>query len=171
MEELQPGAALKITWGMVNRDCSEIELPAEITKNNEPLTLPLVGDGLKDVAAYLRKQFRRASKPIFAIGKDDSKTRGKEAYRYHWNKACHQLGLGTFDRKSRRYSGLRPHDMRRSAIKNMMRAGVPRNVAMSISGHKTESVFNRYHIVETTDIRKALEMTGEQTKLGKRARS
>lgn len=161
------GAALKITWDMVNRGCDEIELPGEITKSGEPITLPLVGDGLRDVSEYLKKQFRREGGPIFAIGKDGSKTGGKEAYRYHWNRACHRLGLGKFDKKTRRYSGLRPHDLRRSAIKNMMRAGVPRNVAMEISGHKTESVFNRYHIVETKDIRTALETTGEHSKIRK----
>jgi hypothetical protein len=38
---------------------------------------------------------------------------------------------------------------------------------MEISGHKTESIFNRYHIVETTDVKRALVQTGEETKLGK----
>ncbi len=162
------GAALKITWDYVSQDCSEIELPGEITKSGEPLTLPLVGDGLKDVAEYLRKQFRVPGKCIFAVGEDGAKTGGKETYRYHWNRACDKLGLGVFDKKTRRYSGLRPHDLRRSAVKNMIRAGVPRNVAMEISGHKTESIFNRYHIVETTDVKRALVQTGEEAKLGKR---
>jgi hypothetical protein len=36
------GAAKKITWEMVSKDCNEIELPGEIVKNDEPLTLPLV---------------------------------------------------------------------------------------------------------------------------------
>lgn len=163
------GAALKIKWDHVSRDCSEIELPGEITKSGEPLTLPLVGDGLKEVAEYLQKQTRVPGKSIFAIGEDGAKTGGKETYRYHWNRACHKLGLGEFDKKTRRYSGLRPHDLRRSAVKNMIRAGVPRNIAMEISGHKTESIFNRYHIVETTDLKRALVQTGDQTKLGKRA--
>jgi intergrase/recombinase len=97
--------------------------------------------------------------------------RRKETYRYHWKRACDTLGRGVFDKKTRRYSGLRPHDLRRSAVKNMIRAGVPRNVAMAISGHKTESIFNRYHIVETTDVKRALVQTGEDTKLGRRARA
>jgi integrase len=165
------GAALKITWDHVSKDCSEIELPGEITKSGEPLTLPLVGDGLKDVAMWLKKQFRVVGKPIFAIGRDGAKTGGKETYRYYWNRACDKLGLGTFDKKTRRYSGLRPHDLRRSAVKNMIRAGVPRNVAMEISGHKTESIFNRYHIVEISDVKRALVQTGEDTKIGRRARA
>jgi integrase len=103
-----------------------------------------------------------------ASWRDDAKTGGKEAYRYHWNRACDKLGLGEFDKKTRRYSGLRPHDLRRSAIRNMIRAGVPRNVAMEISGHKTESIFNRCHIVDTTDVRKALVEAGKHDRLGKR---
>jgi integrase len=133
-------------------------------------TLPLVGDGLKDVAAYLRKQFRVVGKPIFAIGHDGAKTGGKETYRYYWNRACDKLGLGTFDKKTRQYSGLRPHDLRRSAVKNMIRAGLPRNVAMEISGHKTESIFNRYHIVETSELKRALVETGEDEKLRKKVK-
>jgi integrase len=163
------GGALKITWDDVSKDCNELELPGEITNSGEPLTLPLVGDGdgLRDIAGYLRKQTRITGKPIFAVG--DGATSSKESYRYNWNRACHKLGLGVFDKKTRRYSGLRPHDLRRSAVKNMIRAGVPRNIAMQISGHKTESIFNRYHIIETTDVRDALVKAGKHDKLGKRA--
>jgi integrase len=159
------GAALKIVWENVSNDCSEIELPAEITKTGEPLTLPLVGDGLKDVAEYLRKQKRRPGRCIFEIGEDGAKSGGREAYRYHWNRACDKLGFGTYQRKTRRYTGLRPHDLRRSAIKNLIRSGVPRHVAMNISGHKTESVFNRYHIVETAEISEALIRAGKHDAL------
>jgi len=49
----------------------------------------------------------------------------------------------------------------------MIRAGVPRNIAMQISGHKTESVFNRYHIIETSDVRDALVKAGKHNKLAK----
>ena len=51
------------------------------------------------------------------------------------------------------------HDLRRSAARNMDRAGVSRHVAMQITGHKTEAMYRRYSIVSEQDIRAALVKT------------
>jgi hypothetical protein len=51
--------------------------------------------------------------------------------------------------------------LRRSAARNLIKAGVDRRVAMKITGHKTERIFERYNIKTTDDVREALIKIGQ----------
>ncbi|HXY51378.1 MAG TPA: site-specific integrase [Terriglobales bacterium] len=70
-------------------------------------------------------------------------------FRKSWRTACRKAGV----------SGRLFHALRRSAIRWMTRAGVQRHIAMKISGHKSESTFERYNIGDVTDQRVALRAT------------
>ena len=66
-----------------------------------------------------------------------------KSFRKAWQQACEAAGV----------PGRILHDLRRTAVRNLERAGVPRSVAMKMVGHKTESVYRRYAIVDEAMLR------------------
>ena len=118
------GATSRITSEMVSKDCTEIELPAEIMKNDEPLLLPLVGplEGISTLLKEMRKSFPKPADRVFNF----------RNFRFAWNKTRDRLGLGKFDKKLRHYDGQKPHEFRRSASRNLIKAGVNRRIAIKL---------------------------------------
>ncbi len=135
------------------------------TKNNEARTVYL-DDELRALIQYQwesRKLHKKLAPYVFP-GKSGSGTIVN--FRKAWNNACRMAGLGYGYKVNEEYiqkwqgkfsSGPIFHDFRRTAVRNMIRSGVPERVAMMISGHKTRSVFDRYNIVSDADLKLAAQ--------------
>ena len=137
---------LLLTWPQVGWAGGFVRLEPGTTKNREGRPFPLM-PALRTVLErrleYTRRCeraqgriipwiFHRSGRPIKSMSKA-------------WRTACKKAGA----------PGRLLHDLRRTAVRNLVRAGVSRSVAMKMTGHKTESVYRRYAIVVEADLREA----------------
>ena len=145
--------AQTLTWSHVFEN--EIRLDDTGTNKNVARQLPLTGR-LKGLIER-RKNARRLD--CHYVFHHNGRPMGD--FRKTWWSACVSAGLGRFEQigegknAKKIYHGLIVHDLRRSGIRDLVRSDVREGVVMAISGHKTRSVFDRYNIVDDTDIKKA----------------
>jgi integrase len=162
------GELVSLRWSDVDRDGGVIRLRPEASKNGHGRTVAIEGD----LRAILERrwQARQLKGPQGAVRVAElvfhRKGRPVGDFRKAWAAACVEAGLyrvvgvnadGTEEKAPTRIF----HDLRRSGVRNMIRAGVPERVAMAVSGHRTRSVFDRYNIVSEDDLRTAMKRTSD----------
>jgi integrase len=131
-----------LTWDMVDIDNGIITLPpGDYTKNEEGRVYYLD----KELASMFRgmwsdRRVLRSKIPYVFLNR--WKNGKMNSFKEAWKASCKRAGL---DKKHF-------HGFRRTAVRNMVRAGVPERVAMTVSGHKTRSVFERYNITSLKDL-------------------
>ncbi len=145
-EAIDPGLA----WNQVDLDGGWIRLEPGTTKNDDGRAFPLAV--FPELRALMQK--RRALTDAMQAATDriipwvfwHRDGQPVADFRDSWANACKKAGV----------PGLLLHDLRRSAVRNLERAGVSRSAAMKLTGHRTESVYRRYAIVAEADLLEAV---------------
>lgn len=139
---------LPLEWRQVDREARTVRLDVGTTKNARGRHIDY--SALPELVALFDEQWRlhealqKAGTICPWVFHRDGK-RIKD-FRGAWDQACTAAGL----------AGRVPHDLRRTAVRNLVRAGVPDTVAMKITGHLTREVFDRYDITSDADLRAGL---------------
>ncbi len=140
-----------LKWDQVNLIEGTIRLRSQQTKAQTPRVIYMTDDFLMVMMKF--KDLRERDYPHCPYVCH----RGGKPFREvstAWASACKRIGL----------EGKRFHDLRRTGVRNLVRAGVQETVAMKISGHKTRSVFDRYNITSEEDLKEAATRLGEYMK-------
>jgi len=137
-----------LTWEQVNLEEGTIRLAIKDTKTKTARVIYMTGDFL--LVMMKMKQVRDQHYPDCPYV---CHLRGQyiKQMKHSWKTACQRVGL----------VGKTFHDLRRTGVRNLIRAGVPETVAMKISGHKTRSVFDRYNITSEEDLKEAATRLGD----------
>lgn len=139
---------LNLTWRNVDLAKGELRLDAGTTKNRQGRVFPFTPELraiLQTQREHTEREARRLGRVIKAVWhREGTPVRD---FRGAWKSACAAAGC----------PGLLFHDLRRSAVRSFEHAGIPRAVAMKLTGHLTESVYRRYAIVSEADLRVAVE--------------
>lgn len=134
------GEITGLRWSNVDRSGALIRLQPAQNKSRSSRVLALQGE----LAALIERRWhaRRVGRTLVqhVFHRDG---RQLHVFRPAWLKACHEAGLG-----HRMF-----HSLRRSAARNMSLQGIPEKVIMSIMGHKTRVMFDRYNIITEADQR------------------
>jgi integrase len=175
------GEIASLCWADVEGDL--VRLRGENSKNGEGRSVFVTGNSADLIKRRrAQRQVETTTGALLSAFVFHQKGLPIGDFRKAWATACVAAGLGHFvcDRCKQavsghrcmgcggetRYTGRIFHDLRRTAVRNMVRAGVPERVAMTISGHKTRAIFDRYNIVNEADLREAMQRTESYLKDG-----
>lgn len=146
-----------LTWNQVDINQGIVRLEVGNTKNNEGRTVYLDNE-LKSIFVGQSERIKKTGKIApYVFTNQDGTDRIKDI-RGSWAKACIAAGFFKMEQRGEKLEKVPTrlfHDFRRTAVRNMVRAGIPERVAMMVSGHKTRSVFDRYNIVSDADLKEA----------------
>lgn len=131
-----------LTWSDVLWDAGVIRLREANSKTDEARDFPLVGVVREIIERAKAKRTRICPHVFHKDGKPLS-----DRYRVHFKRAAASIGL----------TNVRPHDCRRAFITNGINEGIDPQVLKKLSGHKSDVVFRRYHIIRTPDLARAVE--------------
>ena len=121
------GELLKLRWDQVDLKASQIWLQRGQTKSKIARVLPVYGEMRETLANWLARRNQSFPGCALVFHRDGAKI---VDFRKAWAKACTQAGV----------PWLHFHDLRRSAVRNMDRAGIPRATIRKIIGHETDAI-------------------------------
>ena len=141
---------LSLEWRHVDRRAGVIRLDPGTTKNHEGRVLPY--QAIPELETLIEEQWKAKGQLETKLRQIVSSVFSRDGHPirdFHkvWQRAAKAAG----------HPGRIPHDFRRTAVRNLVRAGVSEHTAMKITGHKTRSVFDRYDIVTESDLAGALD--------------